>query len=241
MRFLFANWKLYLSERESIALARSLRRPPPSVRLIVFPSELVLSRSATILKRSRIAFGSQNIAPDHQKAATGEVSGNDLAKLGCRYVIIGHSERRALGETDTVVRSKLRAAVRSRLLPVLCVGETKRMRITAARRVVRTQLTRDLKGWNGETLFLTYEPVWAISKAGKGAVCPPHHAFSMAAYIREYTARLIPSTRTILLYGGNARGSNITEYVDGKAFHGALVGHASTKRSELKNMVQAIS
>lgn len=237
---LFANWKLYLSETASVRFARSLRSASKNVELAIFPSEVALSNVANVI-HSNVRLGSQNIAPVGGKAATGEVSGLDLKKLGCKYVIVGHSERRALGENDATIRSKLAAAARSRLIPVLCVGETKITRISIAQRSIRTQLERDLKGWKGKTLFVAYEPVWAISKAGKGHACPPKHAFAMGEFIQRQLVRLVPKGKKVLLYGGSVKAENIAEYVDGKTFHGALVGHASTKRAELAAMLRALA
>lgn len=238
--YLFANWKLYLSETESVRFARSMRKPRGNVELAIFPSEVALSKTANVI-HSDVRLGSQNIAPAKQQAATGEVSGLDLKKLGCRYVIVGHSERRALGENDATVRSKLSAAVRERLIPVLCVGETKHQRSATAKNFVQQQLKRDLKGWKGKTLFVAYEPVWAISKAGKGTACPPEHAFKMARFIRQLLVRLVPTTKKVLLYGGSVKARNIAHYVDGIVFRGALVGHASTKRSELTAMLRVLA
>ncbi len=238
--YIFANWKLYLSEKKSVALARSLKKKRGNIELAIFPSELAFVDVAKTV-HSQISLGSQNIAPLNQQAATGEVSGTDLKKLGCCYVIIGHSERRALGESDATVRSKLSAAVRSRLIPVLCVGETKHSHTGMAQQFVRLQLERDLKGWKGKTLFVAYEPVWAISKAGKGLANPPEQAFAMARFIQKRLQRLVPKARTMLIYGGNVKAENIAQYADGTIFHGALVGHASTKRSEINAMLRAMA
>lgn len=233
-KYLFANWKLYLSETESVQLARSLQRPRGNVQLTVFPSEISFIAVAKIV-RSLIPLGSQNIAPKKQQAATGEVSGSDLKTFGCRYVLVGHSERRALGESDAIVRSKLSAAVRSRLIPVLCVGETKYSRTDAAQRFVRLQLKRDLKGWKGKTLFVVYEPVWAISKAGRGVACPPEHACAMAEVIQRQLVHLIPKANSVLLYGGSVTAKNIAQYVDGTHFAPLEHGRMLATRRERAN------
>ncbi len=163
-------------------------------------------------------------------------SAQTLQHLGSRYVIVGHSESRKAGDTDAIVARKLARALAAGLTPVLCVGEPLAVRRRGAHvAFVRKQLRGALRGVQSERVFIVYEPVWAISKAGKGTPCPPREAFAM-----ERALRPVLSRSTILLYGGSVTPDTIRSYVDDRHFRGALVGHASTTAAGLAEMAKAI-
>lgn len=244
-KYLIANWKLYLDVRQSQSMARSLRkfRSLRSVTTVLCPSALALPEVAEILGRqSFVQIGMQSIGVQEEGAATGELSARDAKELGCRYVIVGHSERRAKGETDAVIAKKINLADHSGLIPILCVGESAQQH-KAGRTfaVIESQLSHALKTFHGKKLIITYEPVWAISKAGKGKSCPPETAFATAGILQKYLRSHFRSLRVTLLYGGSVSSNNIADYVDSAHFFGALVGFASTKAAEMRKMAKEIS
>lgn len=236
-RFLIVNWKQYFDVRQSRSAAQTLQyfSLPRSVTAIVCPSALALPDVAEILGGGSIRLGTQNID------ATGGHSAHAARGLGCRYVIVGHSSRRAKGETDAVIAKKLNLAEHSGLTPILCVGESAKQH-TAGRtkRVVESQLLRALKTFRGKQLIIAYEPIWAISQDGKGVPCPPEIAFTAAGHIRAYLRKKFRRLQITLLYGGSVTSTNIARYVDGTHFAGALVGFASTKPTEFQKMAKAI-
>ncbi|MBI3957131.1 MAG: triosephosphate isomerase [Candidatus Kerfeldbacteria bacterium] len=246
--FLIANWKLYVSGKASVKLARTYRsrfggKKYPRVAQVLCPAMPELETLAVVLQSSGIALGAQTVGHPATAAATGDVSAVTLKEIGCRYVIVGHSERRAAGETDADITLKLRAAAKAGLVPILCVGEPASVRKTGrAARFVTTQLTRALNGFRGKTLLIAYEPVWAISKAGKGAVaCPPETADTMRLVVERVARKAAAKTRSHVLYGGSVDGKNIGSYLRPGGFAGALIGFASTKPSEYARMVRVLS
>lgn len=242
-KFLIANWKSYLDMRQSRSAARTLRQLslPRSVAVIVCPSAPALPPVAEILGHSSILLGVQNIGLK-EKNINGEHSANDAKKLGCRYAIVGHSDQRSHGETDAMVAKKVNLAERSGLTPILCVGESaKQHRAGRTKQIVELQLLRALRTFRGKQLIIAYEPIWAISVAGKGVACPPGQTFSTAIRLRTFLKKRFPKLRVTLLYGGSVSSKNIVQYVDGKHYPGALVGFASTKPAEFQKMAKAIS
>lgn len=236
-RLIVANWKMQLTVAEAAALARRLRQSRRWLggKLVLCPSFTALAAVGAALRGSAIALGAQNVAGEDRGAWTGEVSPLDLRSLGCRYVIVGHSDRRRLGESDEAIRQKLRASLRHRLTPILCVGET-----LAERRggrsvaVVRQQLTDALRGLTPSQagrLILAYEPVWAISPGGPAR---PEQAFAMVESIWRLFRRSRP-----LLYGGSVTPATLGSFLDGKHFRGALVGQASLKARPLLALVNS--
>ncbi|MDP3770878.1 MAG: triose-phosphate isomerase, partial [bacterium] len=143
-----ANWKMQLSDADALAIAGEIAGSPiADVELVLCPSFTVLSRVAEAVRGSAIALGAQDGALDVRGAITGEVSPEDLRVLGCRYVLVGHSERRQrLGETDSMIGQKLRATIAAGLCPVLCVGESFEERAEGKREAVLTRQLDVLRG-----------------------------------------------------------------------------------------------
>jgi triosephosphate isomerase len=247
---LVANWKLYVRTHRSVTYARLIARRYGGanfkhIRQILCPSLPILEEVGKAIHRTRILLGAQNIGSALNDAATGEVAARDVRAVGCRYVILGHSERRARGETDEIIAQKLRAAVRVGLTPILCVGEPLAVRRRgAAARHVRAQLHRAIRIDPGRGFLLAYEPVWAISLAGKSrGACPPATAHAMREVILRSVRALIPKRRPLphVLYGGSVTGQNVADYIGNAGFRGALVGFASTKMSEYATMMKVLS
>ncbi|MFH1171041.1 MAG: triose-phosphate isomerase family protein [bacterium] len=249
-RVLVANWKLYVRAHRAEALAKVYaarfgEQRFRSVTQILCPSFPEIEDVAHAAKKSALLLGAQDVGLVPAGPATGAISIRDLRDLGCRFVILGHSERRALGETDAVIANKLLLVAAWGLTPILCVGETRAVRRQRKeQQVVERQLRRALRRFRGKQLCICYEPVWAISASGKSSgACSPVLANAMRRII-EHTLLGIFRHRRItvrLLYGGSVSGKNIAAYVGPEGFHGALVGFASTKTAEYATMVRAIA
>lgn len=197
-------------------------------------------------KNSKLKIGAQNVFWENQGVYTGEVSPLMLKNMGVEYVIIGHSERRKhLGETDEMINKKVSAALKTGLKTVLCVGEDLKIRKRGPKAVksfVKNQLKKDLKGignWKFkiENLVIAYEPVWAI---GTGRACPPKDALEMIKFIKKLltTNRKLQTTK--VLYGGSVDSKNIEDFLQYKEIDGALVGGASLKPKEIKEIIKSL-
>jgi triosephosphate isomerase (TIM) len=237
-KFLIAgNWKMNLLRDSSVALVHGLLdelKGDPNVEVAVCPPSVYLHDVGAALRGSQIALGAQNMYPAEEGAFTGEVSGKMLVDLGCKYVILGHSERRTLmGETDAQVNAKIYAALKCDLLPIVCIGETLEQREAGnTSKVVRDQLRGSLAGLTTDQMskvVLAYEPVWAI---GTGKTASPAQAEEVHADIRLLLVELFgdaTASKTIIQYGGSVKADNAMELLGQPNIDGALVGGASLK------------
>ncbi len=199
--------------------------------LAVFPSFPYLSLTESILSGSHIQWGGQTLNPNAQGAHSGETSGSMLADMGCRYVLVGHSERRSIyAESDVDVALRFKAALDTGLEPVLCVGETQEEREGGQTEAVVGRQLDAVIGSVGMDAFnhaiIAYEPVWAI---GTGLTATPQQAQSVHAFIRDKLSSLdvIISDQLRILYGGSVNGSNAVELFAQSDIDGGLVGGAS--------------
>jgi len=227
------NWKMHGSLAANLALLTRVKDVAAGFKCEVavcvpFP---YLAQASAALSGSKVAWGGQNVSEHAQGAYTGEVSAAMLQEFGCRYVLVGHSERRALfGESDVTVAAKFAQAQRSGLTPVLCVGETLAERergITAE--VVTRQLAAVLSGSGAAALadaVLAYEPVWAI---GTGKTASPQQAQEVHALIRAFVAQEDAGVAGGLriLYGGSVKPGNARELFAMPDIDGGLIGGAS--------------
>jgi len=238
------NWKMNLNHLEAIAhtqkLAFSLTdKDFDATEVVVLPPFTDLRSVQTLIDgdRLRLGYGAQDLSPHDGGAYTGDVSGAMLAKLGCTYVVVGHSERRQHhGEGDPAVNAKVKAAYRHGLVPILCVGEGLDVR-QAGQQVAHTlgQLDGALDGVSAEqarVLVLAYEPVWAI---GTGEVATPEDAQQVCAALRtslaeRYSGDLADHVR--ILYGGSVKAANVAGIMAEEDVDGALVGGASLDAEE---------
>nr|WP_274635747.1 triose-phosphate isomerase [Microbacterium bovistercoris] len=244
------NWKMNLDHLQAVALVQKLhwalkdaKHEAGTVELAVFPPFTDIRTVQTLLDADKIPFslGAQDLSAHDSGAYTGEVSGQFLAKLDCRYVIIGHSERRAYHhESDEVVAAKVQAALRHGLVPVICVGETAEdLEEHGASAVPVRQLTAALNGVAaGADIVVAYEPVWAI---GSGQAATAEQAQDVCAKLREVTAAAIggdAADRTRILYGGSVKSGNIAGFMREPDVDGALVGGASLVVDEFAAIVR---
>jgi triosephosphate isomerase len=233
---LAGNWKMNGSEAMVAELLGGLLEASNSesfVDMAVFPPFPYLGQVKSLLEGSDIAWGAQNLNPEPRGAHTGEVSGGMLLEFACRYVLVGHSERRSLySESDEDVAARFEAAIAIGLEPVLCVGETLQERENGATEaVVERQLDAVLQASGVEALaraVIAYEPVWAI---GTGKTATPDQAQAVHAFIRNKIMLLDDTIgdHIRILYGGSVNGSNAADLFAREDIDGGLVGGASLK------------
>ena len=233
------NWKMNLNHLEAIALVQKLAFALPEkyydkVEVAVLPPFTDIRSVQTLIDgdRLKMVHGAQDLSPHDAGAYTGDVSGAMLAKLGCRYVVVGHSERREVhAEDDATVNRKVRAAVKHGIVPILCVGEGLEVReqgrhVEHTTRQLLAALAR-VETQHAQTLVVAYEPVWAI---GTGRVASAADAQEVCAAIRKAVAGTYGDTiagSVRVLYGGSVTARNVGEIVAQPDVDGALVGGAS--------------
>ncbi len=239
------NWKMHGS-RESIAKLLSTIKAScdiiPAVDLVVFPPLVFLQQVQDLLAGSKIQWGAQNAHEQPSGAYTGEVSAGMLAEFGCNYVLVGHSERRALfNESDELVAKKFMAVQQQKLIPILCVGETLAQREQAqTEKVIIEQLNKVLDFVGVEAFnhaIIAYEPVWAI---GTGKTASPDQAQQVHAMIREQIALKNEDVagKLRILYGGSVKPDNAASLFKMPDIDGGLVGGASLDAQAFLDIAQ---
>jgi triosephosphate isomerase len=230
------NWKMNGSQSECFELARriaeDLRKSPAAVEVVLAPPYTGLSRAKQAIEQSVLRLAAQNCHWEESGAFTGEISPSMIKEIGCEFVILGHSERRhILNESDATVAQKITAALKARLRPIICVGETLDQRVAGhTKSVVEQQLEIALKPVGKpaiEQIEIAYEPVWAI---GTGRNATPDDAGAVCEKIRarisERGGRSVADGVRIL-YGGSVNAGNIKSLMAKRHIDGALVGGAS--------------
>jgi triosephosphate isomerase len=232
---LAANWKMYKTAPEAADFVEAflpLVEDAGGVDIAIAPPFTALDRVAQLLEGSGVALAAQNVNPEPQGAFTGEISPGMLADLGCRYAVVGHSERRALfAETDAFVAHKARALLEGGIWPIVCVGETLEER-EASRTfdVVGGQLEgslADIPAAEASEVVVAYEPIWAI---GTGRTATPELAQEVHGFIRERLARQFGAAVAEAMriqYGGSVKPDNVDGLMARADIDGALVGGAS--------------
>ncbi len=229
------NWKMNGLKADGLALARAVGAGAAgiSAELLVCPPATLLAGVGEALAGSAVGLGGQDCAASTPGAHTGDIAAAMLADLGCRYVIVGHSERRSdHGETDTTVRAKAEAALAAGLVPIVCLGETEAERDRGeALTVVARQLAGSLpQQANAANTVVAYEPVWAI---GTGRTPSNTDIVALHAHLRrELTKRSTEAAAIRLLYGGSVKPANAKEILQLADVNGALIGGASLKAED---------
>jgi triosephosphate isomerase (TIM) len=230
------NWKMHGSLAENAALLAAIKPALAGIEAAVCVPFPYLAQVQTVLAGSSIAWGAQNLSEQAKGAFTGEVSASMLLDFGCRYVIVGHSERRSLyGESDELVAKKYMAAQAAGLTPILCVGESLAEResgVTEA--VVARQLDAVTQAAGVGSLakaVVAYEPVWAI---GTGKTASPEQAQAVHAFIRGKIAALDAdvAAQLVIQYGGSVKAANAAELMAQPDIDGGLIGGASLVADE---------
>jgi triosephosphate isomerase len=246
------NWKMHMTHLEAIGLTQKVvfsltPKELDAAEVVVLPPFTALRSVQTMVTGDELAigFGAQDVSPHDSGAYTGDVSGGMLAALACQYVVVGHSERRAIhGEDDRVVAAKVQAALRHGIVPILCVGEGLAVRKAdghvahccaqldlALTGLTAEQVRRD-GAESGGAVVIAYEPIWAI---GTGEVATPEDAQEVCGAIRARLAeRFGPETADVvrILYGGSVKAANTAGILAGPDIDGALVGGASLDAEE---------
>ena len=240
------NWKMHGSRVENASLVRSLLdllRPDDGAEVLVCPPFVYLWETGRLLKDTDVQLGCQSVSAEAQGAFTGEISAAMARDVGCRYAIVGHSERRHLyGEGDALVARKFVAAQAHGLVPVFCVGETLDERESSRTTEVVARQIDAVRAAPGVRAFaraiVAYEPVWAI---GTGRNASPDQAQDVHAMIRTKLAALdgMIAQSVRILYGGSVKASNARELFSMPDIDGGLVGGASLKADEFAQICAA--
>ncbi len=247
-KIIAANWKMNMTQGESARFVESFLRDMDEIRdveVVIIPPFTAIARVTEALgKAQNIKVGAQNMYWEKSGAFTGEISAQLLRDLFVHYVVLGHSERRALfGETDEIVNRKVRAAHEAKLRPIVCVGETLDQRDRDnVEKILSIQLRGSLAGLKPEQLqdsVIAYEPVWAI---GTGRVATPQQAQEAHAFIRHTLREMSDDStadRIRIQYGGSVKPENARELMSETDIDGALVGGASLDPRSFVQIVKA--
>ncbi|KPJ57297.1 hypothetical protein AMJ49_01705 [Parcubacteria bacterium DG_74_2] len=237
-----ANWKMnpktIVKSKQLFNSVKKIIKDIKNVEVVICPPFIylphLLNTKSSILNPK---LGAQDCFWKEKGAFTGEISPKQLSNLGCQYVIVGHSTRRTLGETNEMINRKIKAALKAKLKPILCIGETKKERKEKkTKTVLKKQLRKALNHLSFKSfnrLIIAYEPIWAI---GTGRACGIFEAKKANLFIRKITKKFP------ILYGGSVNSKNALSYIKESEFQGLLVGGASLKAKEfikiVKNCVQ---
>ncbi len=251
MKLIVANWKMNPnSQKEAIQLFNSLKKSLKNLKkakIVICPPfvflPLLLKASAFALRKSGLAFGSQNCFWQEKGAFTGEISPKMLRDLGVEYVILGHSERRKIfAETDKIIAEKLKLSLETNLFPIVCVGETKEEKkrgktFQVLEKEIKIALKKVPKS-KIRKVIIAYEPIWAI---GTKNSCSPDEVLTAILFIRKLISKLLDkktAQNMRILYGGSVISQNAEEYLGEKNINGLLIGGASLDVKEFLKIVK---
>lgn len=252
--YFIANWKMKLSPEGSVELIsetkKKLKKFQDQVEVIFCPSFLALSACAQALKGTKLHLGAQNVFWQDRGSCTGEVAPEDLVRVGCQYVILGHSERRKnLAETNEMVNKKLLACLRHKLIPIVCLGETLQERQEGKEALVlEKQVQECFKNIvleSDQQLIVCYEPVWAISDNLGAREITIDDVEQMTQMIIQNLSEVVSvdflEKNFHFIYGGSVDSSNLNNFLLVDKIEGGLVGAASLKAEEIIAMVKILA
>jgi triosephosphate isomerase len=243
--FIAGNWKMFKTCSEAVNTAGQLVKlvkHANDIDVMIAPPFTALVPVSDVVMGSCVSLGAQNLFWEDEGAYTGEISSAMLVSAGCKYVIIGHSERRQyFGETDETVNKKIGSAIKDDLIPIFCVGESEKERESKATfSVLDKQVKRGIEGFSTddlEALVIAYEPVWAI---GTGKTATSSQAQEVHQFLRSMLEKILGNmlAKSIrILYGGSVKPSNIKELMTMPDVDGALVGGASLSAETFSKLV----
>ena len=247
-KIIAGNWKMNKDLDDSVGLLQGIKSAssdfPPGVKVIVCPPFTSLAVAQRILEGTQVGLGAQNMYAEDEGAFTGEISAKMLKSVGCRYVIVGHSERRQyFAETNDLINKKARKALASGLIPIICVGETLEEREkNLTEKVVSVQTKGVLKEMavaDVEKSIIAYEPVWAI---GTGKTATLEQAEEVHQLIRKLIGQLhtwATAEKVVIQYGGSVKPENAKTLLSQPNIDGALVGGACLKADSFSQIVKA--
>ncbi len=247
--YFIANWKIQLGVSESVKLAKKikdgLKKIKKGTQVVLCPSFDSLEAVGHAINKSDIHLGAQDMFYESKGQFTGEESPLNLKEIGCKYVILGHSERRKLGETNEDVNKKLAAALQNKLIPIVCVGETlKQRRAGQTKGVILKQINaifQNVKISRADKIIVAYEPVWAI---GTGISAKPENAKEAKDFIIKLLIKIFKKNKIkkfAVIYGGSVNSKNVFKFLDEGEMEGALVGGASLKAEEFLKIVRSVT
>lgn len=236
-KLIIANWKMNPAKgseaKKTFSAINKVVATLKNVETVICPPLVYLESLGEVVKSRSCVLGAQDAFWEHAGAFTGQVSPDMIFNARARYIIVGHSERRELGETDDIINKKLKSILQFPLIPILCVGEKKRDDASEYVKMVKAQIKKALEGISAhdiERVVIAYEPVWAIGTRAKRA-CSPAECREMVHVIRQVLADLLGDTekakRAQVIYGGSVDEKNIQEFLMDGGVVGALVGRAS--------------
>lgn len=248
-KIIVANWKMNLSYEESLRYIKDIRSflvGLKNVKMILCPAFVSLADVKKEIKLKKIELGAQDVFWMEEGAYTGEVSIKSLKEIGCKYVIIGHSERRQfLNETDAMINRKIQIALSHNITPILCIGENLEQRNdNQTAQILRDQLLENLKVIdfkNSQQILIAYEPIWAI---GTGHEASAEQVNEAVIIIKSQLTKLYPNKDIEksfkILYGGSVDENNIGSFLDLDVIDGFLVGGASVNKAEFIKLLDKI-
>lgn len=240
-KLIIANWKKYVESSaqagEILDFVNDYLESAGEARefsLIFCPADNLLGKTAEILKTSHLEhesfLGAQDMSPE-------------LVKFGVQYVIIGHSDRRwKAGDSDEETNKKLKSALESELIPIVCIGE--RVRQGDYKEFVKNQIEKTFEGLSADEIgkcIIAYEPVWAISSAPNAVADTPENALEMINFIKETLNSLFVIHNSIFLYGGSVTSANVADYLNHSEINGVLIGKASTDKEEFVKILKILA
>lgn len=243
------NWKMNKDLSEAIQLVSDLKNELEGKTLnadvVIAPPFITLEAVNSIIKDSGIELGAQNMNNNDSGAFTGEISAKMLKSVGCKYVILGHSERRTIfGESDDFINQKVLQALKNNLVPILCCGETLEERENGTTfNVIEKQIRDSLKNVDNNDfnkIVIAYEPIWAI---GTGKTATPEQAQEVHAYIRSLLSELSnneTASNITIQYGGSVKPENAKELLSKPDIDGALVGGACLKADSFRDIILSV-
>lgn len=243
-----ANWKAYVEDmakaKKLVAVSKKLSRVTEVAIILAPPSPFIGMLAHK--NKSRVAFAAQDISSTTGGAHTGETTAQSFVATGATYAIVGHSERRAQGDTDEHISQKIAHALAHGLTPILCVGESARDGEGRYLSVIREEITRAIESLTQKEraqVIVAYEPIWAIGKTAAEAITSSDLA-EMTLYIRKVLAEMLPgksSRHSLVLYGGSVEPENIRHLAGSSGVDGFLVGHASVDPATFSQMLKNLS
>jgi triosephosphate isomerase len=242
-----ANWKAYVEDldkaKKLFAVAKRLAKTAETTIVIAPPAPLLGALAGK--NKGGVHFAAQDVSATIGGAKTGEVTAQTYAASGATYAIVGHSERRAAGDTDVIVAEKLAHTLAHDLTPILCVGESERDGEGRYLNIIREQVTRALTPLSPRDrakIIIAYEPIWAIGKSADQAIGPNDLA-EMVLYIHKVVAELLPgknSNRSLILYGGAVDVVNIRSLAASSSVSGFLIGRASVDPATFADLAKQL-
>lgn len=242
------NWKMFNNLSQSIALISEIKQGlgnlDANCEVVICPPFTSLETASALTKDTKIAVGAQNMYFEESGAFTGEISADMLLSVGCKYVILGHSERRTIfKESDELINKKIKKALAKGLKPIFCIGETLQEREEdRTEKVIEVQVREGLKDISTDdfkNVVIAYEPVWAI---GTGKTATPEQAEAVHKFIRNLLSNMYGTeiaNNTVIQYGGSVKPENAKELMLQPNIDGALVGGACLKASSFLDIIKS--